>query len=73
MDEMMESLLSDFRRAYSRWEDHANREANHDYLLRIGGRMRDAMVAMDNYMSRGTGKPFAWPVHPADAHDGTVS
>lgn len=65
---MDRGMLSDYRRAYSQWEDCAGSNIAHP-LARLGQRMRDAMVAVDTTMTAVSGQLDAWPVTVAACHD----
>jgi hypothetical protein len=62
-------LLDEYRRAYSQWEDQVG-NAVHP-LVRLGGRMRDAMVVVDTAMVAESGQLDAWPATVAWVADDT--
>lgn len=54
------AALEEFRSAYSHWEDTRGRGENLDNAVASADRMRDAMWALDEWLSKGGYLPTAW-------------
>jgi hypothetical protein len=66
---MDKELSDEFRRAYSQWDDRKGTNVARE--VRLGDRMRDAMVAVDTAMVRESGQLDAWPATVAWVADDT--